>query len=131
MSKASGQRGALPPKARRRRRWAGQVLHWGVGIGAAVVAFAVVFGRRDELTGALSTLEYLRWPWVVAALAAELGSITAYAGLQRRPLRAGELAVGLGPLTALPLAANRIQNSLPVRPAVATLFVFRELRPLG
>jgi uncharacterized protein (TIRG00374 family) len=131
MSQASGEQGALPPKARRRRRWAGQVLHWGVGIGAAVVAFAVVFGRRDELTGALSTLERLRWPWVVAALAAELGSIIAYAGLQRRLLRAGELAVGLGPLTALTLAANAIQNSLPVGPAWSTVYAFRQLRRWG
>ncbi|HMC08161.1 MAG TPA: YbhN family protein [Actinomycetota bacterium] len=130
MSRVSGEQGPAPPAARR-RRWAGQVLHWAVGIGAAVAAFGVVFGRRDELTGALSTLEHLRWPWVVTALAAELGSITAYAGLQRRLLRTGGLAVGLGPLTALTLAANAIQNSLPVGPAWSTVYAFRQFRSWG
>ena len=55
MSRVSGEQGPAPPAARR-RRWAGQVLHWAVGIGAAVAAFGVVFGRRDELTGALGEL---------------------------------------------------------------------------
>src|SRR2546423_14836303 len=96
MSRVSGEQGAAPPAARRRRPWAGHVLRWAVGIGAAVAAFDVVFGRRDELTGALSILEHLRWPWVVVALAAELGSIAAYAGLHRRLLRPGGPAVGAG-----------------------------------
>src|SRR2546428_8745875 len=113
MSRVSGEQGAAPPAARRRRPWAGHVLRWAVGIGAAVAAFDVVFGRRDELTGALSILEHLRWPWVVVALAAELGSIAAYAGLQRRLLRAGGLAGWLGPPPPPPLAPRATPRHLP------------------
>jgi uncharacterized protein (TIRG00374 family) len=126
------ERGGLAaPETRRRRRWAGPFLRWALGLGAAAAALDVLFGRRDELAGALSTLEHLRWPWVVAALAAEMGSIAAFAGLQRRLLRAGGVGIGMGPLTALTLAANAIQNSLPVGPAWSTVYAFRQFRRRG
>ena len=122
--------GGGPSRASRRRR-ALQALRWVVGIVAAAVALNAVFGRRDELAGAVSTLENLRWAWVGIALAAEVASITAYAALQRRLLGAGGLAIGMGRLTGITLAANAIQNSLPVGPAWSTIYAFRQFRNRG
>jgi uncharacterized protein (TIRG00374 family) len=109
----------------------GQTLRWALGIVAAGVALNAVFGRRDELAGAVSTLENLQWAWVVLAVGAESASIVAYAALQRRLLSAGGLSVGMGPLTGITLAANAIQNSLPVGPAWSTIYAFRQFRRRG
>ena len=53
--------GSAPPVARRGRRRLGHALRWVIGVGAALVAFNALFGRRDELAGALTTLEQIRY----------------------------------------------------------------------
>ena len=122
---------SAPPVARRGRRWLGQALRWGIGVGAAVVAFDVLFGRRDELTGALTTLEHIRYQWVFFAVVAELASIGAYAALTRQLLRAGGVDIGLAELSGITLAANAIQNSLPAGPAWSTVYAYRQFRRRG
>src|SRR3981081_3111541 len=112
-----GDRSVAPPVAHRGRRWLGHALRWGIGIGAAVVAFNALFGRRDELAGGLATLERLHYEWVFFAVVAELASIGAYAALTRQLLRAGGVAISLAELSGITLAANAIQNSLPAGPA--------------
>lgn len=109
----------------------GSVLRWGVGIVAAAIALEAVFGRRYELSGALATLEHLRSEWVAAALVAELASIVAYAALQSRLLTSGGARIGMAPLTTITLAANAIQNSLPVGPAWSTVYAYRQFRHRG
>jgi len=131
MRRASADRSATPSAQRRRRRWPGRLLRWAVGIAAAVVAFNALSGRRDELAAAFTILRHLRWTWVLVAVAAEVASIGAYAALQQRLLLAGGLDVGLGPLTGVTLAANAIQNSLPVGPAWSTVYAFRQFRRCG
>jgi uncharacterized protein (TIRG00374 family) len=120
-----------PPKraATRRRLWF--VLRWAIGIGAAAVALDAVFGRANELSGAVGMLEHLSWIWAMVALVAEFGSIVAFAGLQGCLLAAGGLDLGMGPLTGITLAANSIQNSLPVGPAWSTVYAFRQFRAHG
>ena len=122
---------SAPSVARGGRRWLGQALRWGIGVGAAVVAFDVLFGRRDELAGALTTLEQVRYQWVFFAVVAELASIGAYAALTRQLLRAGGVDLGLAELSGITLAANAIQNSLPVGPAWSTLYAYRQFRRRG
>jgi uncharacterized protein (TIRG00374 family) len=107
------------------------VLRWALGIGAAAVAFDAVFGRADELSGAVRILEHLSWSWALVALVAEFGSIAAYAGLQGCLLGAGGLDLGIARLTGITLAANSIQNSLPVGPAWSTVYAFRQFRARG
>src|SRR6266852_3515467 len=127
---SSDQTGARSA-AQRRRRWVGHAVRWIIGIGAAVVAFNALFGRRDELSGALSTLEHVHYGWVVFAVIAELASIGAYAALTRQLLRAGGIDISLGGLTGITLAANAIQNSLPAGPAWSTLYAYRQFRRRG
>ncbi|GAC1364876.1 MAG: hypothetical protein NVSMB32_07840 [Actinomycetota bacterium] len=119
------------PPLRSRRRLVRQVVRGGVGIVVAGVALQAVFGRRDELAGAFSILEHLRVGWVAVALVAELASIAAYAALQRRLLASGGLALSMGSLTAVTLAANAIQNSLPAGPAWSNAYSYRQFRRRG
>src|SRR5260370_35194518 len=122
---------SAPPVARRGRRWLGQALRWGIGLGSAVVAFNALFGRRDELGGALTTLEQVRYQWVLFAVVAELASIGAYAALTRQLFRAGGVDIGLAELSGITLAANAIQTSLPAGPAWSTLYAYRQFRRRG
>src|SRR2546430_11571963 len=122
---------SAPPVARRGRRWLGRALRWVIGVGAALVAFNALFGRRDELAGALTTLEQIRYQWVFFAVVAELTSIGAYAALTRQLLRAGGVEIGLADLSGITLAANAIQNSLPAGPAWSTVYAYRQFRRRG
>src|SRR6266851_1131720 len=131
VSPVSSDQTAARSAAQRRRRWVGHAVRWIIGIGAAVVAFNALFGRRDELSGALSTLEHVHYGWVVFAVIAELASIGAYAALTRQLLRAGGIDISLGGLTGITLAANAIQNSLPAGPAWSTLYAYRQFRRRG
>src|ERR1700730_12695148 len=131
MSFPSSDQSVAPPVANRGRRWLGQALGWGIGIGAAVLVFNALFSRRDELAGALTTLEHLRYEWVFFAVVAELASIGAYAALTRQLLRAGGVDIGLAELSGITLAANAIQNSLPGGPAWSTVYAYRQFRRRG
>src|SRR6266480_4612723 len=94
---------SAPPVARRGRRWLGQALRWGIGLGAALVVFNVLLARRDELAGSLTALENVRYQWVFFAVVAELASIGAFAVLTRQLLRAGGVDIGLAVLGGIAL----------------------------
>jgi putative heme transporter len=91
----------------------------------------VVSGRTDELGGATSYLEDLRWYWLAVAGVAEATSIVAYAALQRRLLAAGRVRIGIAALTAITFAGNAIENSLPAGPVWSGVFAFRQFRHRG
>lgn len=109
-------------------RWALRVVPGlvALGVGARVLA-----GRRDELQGAAAALGHLRPLWVAAAVAAEGGSLGAYAVLQRRLLAVGGVRIGATPVAGITLAGYAIQNSLPGGPAWSAVFAFREFRRRG
>ncbi|MBO0713420.1 MAG: UPF0104 family protein [Acidimicrobiales bacterium] len=121
------------PRWWRRPGWR-QALRWGrhvLSLGLGALAFFVVFGRRDELAGASTALSHPRWPWLVVAVVVEGASLAAFGGLQRCLLRSGGVPVRLGPMTAVALAGNSINNSLPAGPLFASLFAFRQFRRRG
>jgi uncharacterized protein (TIRG00374 family) len=131
MAPPSSDQSVAPPVANRGRRWLGHALRWGIGVGAAVVAFNALFSRRDELAAALTMLENLHYQWVFFAVIAELASIGAYAALTRQLLRAGGVDISLAELSGITLAANAIQNSLPAGPAWSTVYAYRQFRRRG
>ena len=120
--------GSAVAKPRRRTRVGLRLALWAL---ATTVAVDVLVTRRDELTGATSTIGHLQWSWLALAVVAEGASIVAYAGLQRVLLGAGGLAAGIGSLTGITLAGYAIQNSFPAGPAWAAAFGFRQFRRLG
>ena len=58
-------------------------------------------------------------------------SYLAYASLQRRLLRAGEVRIPMVPMTGISLAGNAIQNSLPGGVVFYAAYVFRQYRRFG
>lgn len=121
---------AAGPGVRRRKRiW--RIVRLVVSLALAAFAVHVVYGQRDELAGATVYLEDLRWPWLVVAATVELGSIVAFAALQRRLLMAGRVLVSLRTMTMITFAGNAIQNSLPAGPVWSGVFAFRQFHHRG
>lgn len=107
------------------------MLHGLVAAALLGVAAWAVSDRRDELLGARHYLDHLRYGWVASALALEAASFVAFGGVQRRLLAAGGLDLGLDTLTAIALAGNALQSSLPAGPAVANVWAYRQFRDRG
>jgi uncharacterized protein (TIRG00374 family) len=102
-----------------------------IGLGLAALAFYVISGKTDELSGARAYLEDLNWYWLGVAVVAEAASIISFAALQRRLLAAGNVNLGMKPLTGITLAGNAIQNSLPAGTLFSAIFSFRQFHRRG
>ena len=116
-------------RARVRRVW--PVARYVIGLGLAALAFDQLTGHKGELSEAAVALSRLRWAWVLLGVAAEAGSLLAFAQLQRRLLRAGRADVAIAPAAAITLAANSITNSLPAGSVLAPVYSFRQFRRRG
>ena len=99
----------------------------------AALAVAVVagLGRSRDLAAAGHSLLHVRWGFVIAALGLEAASMVVFARIQQRLLRAGNVNVGLGPMTAIALAGNALALTLPGGVAWGATWVFRRLRRHG
>lgn len=112
-----------------RRSW--PYLRYAVGLALAFLALDTLNGHHGELSDATGYLTHLHWQWVILAAACEAASLFSFAVLQSRLLNAGRVRVGLGTLTAITLAATSIANSLPLGPALASVFAYRQYRRKG
>jgi uncharacterized protein (TIRG00374 family) len=108
-------------------RWARYL----IGITLAVLAIYVVEGKSDELSGASSFLDNLRWWWIIPAALAEAASYVSFAALQQELLAAGDVPVPLVTLTGITLAGNAIQNTLPAGAILSVGYSFRLFRRYG
>jgi putative heme transporter len=108
-----------------------RVIRFVVSLGLAAFALHVVYGQRDELSGATGYLEDLRWPVLALAATVELASMVAYAALQRRLLLAGHVKVSMRMMSLITFAGNSIQNSLPAGPVWSGVFAFRQFHRRG
>jgi uncharacterized protein (TIRG00374 family) len=113
-----------------RSRW-WRVGRFLLGLALAALAFFALNGQRDELVGASSALARLRPGWLLLAIASEVLSFISFGALQRRLLRCGKVASGLGAMTALALAAGAIASSVPAGPAFSSVYAFRQYRRKG
>jgi hypothetical protein len=116
-------------RGRVRRAW--PVLRFILGIGGAVLVVWVLSSHTDELSGAASIFDHLRWGWLLPAVLVEGVSYLSLALVQRRLLATGGLATSLRTLTVITLATQAIINSVPGGGAVATVYGFRWFRRLG
>lgn len=112
-----------------RRSW--PYLRYVVGLALAWFALETLNGHRGELSDAEGYLTRLHWQWVVLAALCEAASLFSFAVLQRRLLEAGKARVGLASLSAITLAATSIADSLPLGPALASVFAYRQYRRKG
>jgi hypothetical protein len=106
-------------------------LKYFVGLALAGLALWALTGRTGELAGASSYLDHLRWGWLALAVAAEGGSLVAFALIQKRLLEAGHVHVSTGRLTSVTLASTAIANSMPAGPVVSAVFAFGQYRRRG
>ena len=95
------------------------------------VAFALAYGRRDELDQAIQLLGHLRLSGLAVALALEAASLVAFARLQRWLLHEGGVDVGLTPMVQITLAGNALAMSLPGGAGWAAAWAFGQLRRRG
>ncbi len=106
-------------------------LRWVVALGLLGLIVYVLVGRSAELSSVGSYLAGVRGQWLVVAVLLEACAIVSFAALQRRLLLSGQVGVGMGPLTAITLAGNSINNSLPGGTAFASVYAFRQYRLRG
>ena len=103
---------------------------------AALVVVGVLAGtialERAALVRSLSLLAHVDWTWVLAALAAELASMGAFARAQRRLLSVGGARLGLASVLAVTYAGNAIAVTIPLAGSAASVaFVFGQYRRRG
>ena len=122
---------ALPDGARAARRRAWRWIRYAVGLGLAALAVWALAGRRGELSGASGYLGHLDWTWLVLAVAAELGSLAAFAIVQQRLLAAGDVDSSLPQMLSVTFAITAIANSMPAGPLVSSVFAFHQYRRRG
>jgi uncharacterized protein (TIRG00374 family) len=116
-------------RAARRRLW-----HRVRPVLAAVILGVGVFGayeRRHELGSAWHLIENARWGWFGVAIAFELISIVAFAGLQRTLLASGGIHVRTRDLVEITLAANAVAVSVPGGAAFSAKWTYGQLRRRG
>jgi len=121
--------GQSTPVTKRQRTW--RRVRFVVGVALGGVALWAVSGHGGELAGASSELSHLDVGWLLLAIAVEALSLVAFACLDQRLLRCGDVRAGLGRFTVISLATGAISSSLPAGPLVATAFGFRQFRRLG
>jgi uncharacterized membrane protein YbhN (UPF0104 family) len=127
----TGTDDTLPAPRRSRGRWAWLAVRVAVVAGLAYLAAQVITSNSAELSGAASLLAGAHWDWIAAAAAAEAVSFLAFAQLPRRLLLAGGVRTGLGIMSAITLAANSMNVSLPGGGAFAAIFSYRQFRRRG
>ncbi len=96
-----------------------------VSVGLVASTFGPYVGRAARY---LSDAD-LRW--LVAAVAAELWSMEAFARVQRRLLSSGGTRVSLRDMVATSYAANALNMTLPAGTALSAGYTFRRMRKFG
>jgi uncharacterized protein (TIRG00374 family) len=107
------------------------VVRYVLGLAALGAAVWAINGKTGELEGATGYLTHLRWWWVGLAVVSEALSYLAMAAVQRDLLAAGELDVGMVPLTGVSLGGSAVQYSLPGGTLFCAAYVFRQYRRRG
>src|SRR5689334_1176472 len=105
-------------------------------IAAALAAAAAIwfglYAGRHTLAESLDSLTSLNWAWLLAAVACEALSITAFGLSRRRLLRADGQRIGLGSVLAVDMASNALSISVPFAGAqLALVFSYQQYRRRG
>lgn len=118
-----------PRTSRRKRTW--QIVRFVVGLVLGVVALWAVSGQGGELAGAAAELSHLDMGWLLLAIAVEVLSLVAFAGMDRRLLACGDIHARMRRFVAISFAGGAIASSLPGGPVLASAFGYRQFRRLG
>lgn len=109
----------------------GALLRFLLGLALGALALFAVSAQRGELANATREIGNLNVGWLLVGVLAELFSFVAFAEMQGRLLRSGDVTIRHGRLVAMTGAAGAIASSMPAGPAVASVFAFRQYRRHG
>ncbi|MGH3376814.1 MAG: lysylphosphatidylglycerol synthase domain-containing protein, partial [Actinoallomurus sp.] len=124
--------GTGPAPADRTRR--GRRLRWAARVAALGALLACVVVLRDRLPDpdALWQVTIHAGPgWLACAVVAQLASMSMFARVQRRLLRAGGVRMSLPRAIRMTYAGNALSTTLPAGPAISVAFNFRQYRRAG
>lgn len=110
-----------------RKANARQLVTW---LTAMVLVAEMVF-VAPRLGAMGSALTHPRWGWVVLAVLGEAISMLAFAMMQQRLLRVGEVAVSMRRMMPVTLGANALSVTLPAGPLLSTGYTFGRFRRFG
>jgi putative heme transporter len=96
-----------------------------------VLALWGAYEHRSEISEAGGMLGRVQLTWLLVAIVAELGSMAAFARLQRWLLRAGGVNVPFVSMAEITLAGNALSTSLPGGAAWSATWAFQQLRRRG
>ncbi len=97
---------------------------------AVVVVLAIA--QQGLLASSARTLSGARPAWVLLAVVAEALSMLAFALVHWRLLRAADVRIGIGSITAIALASNAISSAMPVAGTeLGTGYTYRQFRRRG
>jgi uncharacterized protein (TIRG00374 family) len=108
-----------------------EVIRYVLGVAIGILVLFLLFGRRRELVAAWHQLSHVSAGWLVAAAAAEAGSLWAFAFLQRTVLGLAGASIPMPGLFLLTMANDAIANTVPGEPAVSSAFRYRYYRRRG
>ena len=108
-----------------------EVIRYVLGVAVGILVLFLLFGRRHELVAAWHQLSHVGAGWVVAAAAAEAGSLWVFAFLQRTVLGLAGTSIPMPGLFLLTMANDAIANTVPGEPAVSSAFRYRYYRRRG
>jgi uncharacterized membrane protein YbhN (UPF0104 family) len=120
-----------PPAGRsrwaRRLRWAGRAAM----LAALVTSLVLVRDRLPDPDAVWRVIVHAGPAWLACAVAAQLASMSMFARVQRRLLRAGGVRMSLPRALRMTYAGNALSVTLPGGPAVSVAFNFRQYRRAG
>ncbi|GAA3419707.1 hypothetical protein RAJCM14343_1940 [Rhodococcus aetherivorans] len=127
---AQPRRDPPAPDAARRRGRFGWV-KWLLAV--ALVALLVVEGIYlwPTLSDSWRALTELHWGWLAACIVAQALSLSGFAEVQRRLLRAGEVVVGHLRSASVIYASTAMAVTLPAGPVFSTAFTYQQTRRWG
>lgn len=108
--------------------------HWvRLALSAGLLAAAVVLmiSKAGQLESAAERLVDVDPAWVAVAVVAEAGSMLAFARLQQRLLLAGDVHPPFGRMSAITLATNAVDTTLPGGIGWAAAWLFHQLGRCG
>ncbi|MGD1010963.1 MAG: YbhN family protein [Acidimicrobiales bacterium] len=118
-----------PRISKNKRTW--QIVRFLVGIALGFVALWAVSGQGGELAGASAELSHLDMGWLLLAIAVEVLSLVAFAGMERRLVGCGGVHSRMRRFIAISFAGGAIASSMPAGPVLASAFGYRQFRRLG
>jgi uncharacterized membrane protein YbhN (UPF0104 family) len=132
---ADGARSVLTSRALRICEKSSAGSHSRLRIATIVIVLGILAAEgaamAPHLSGATSAIANPQWGWLAIAVVAEMGSMVAFARVQRRMLAAGGIRLALRRAIAVTFAANAMSVTLPAGPVLSTGYTFRRMRAWG